>query len=40
MTQSSAAGRHHATIRIQKKIDEVIEAHGGWPAAFQAGEAE
>ncbi len=27
------------TIRIMKEIDEVIEAHGGWPAAFQtAGE--
>ena len=22
------------TIRIQKEIDEVIEAHGGGPAAF------
>ena len=22
------------TIRIQKEIDEVIEAHGGWPGAF------
>ncbi len=28
------------TIRIQKEIDEVIEAHGGWPAAFQGGEGE
>ena len=27
------------TIRIQKEIDEVIEAHGGWPAAFQGGES-
>jgi predicted helicase len=23
------------TIRIMKEIDEVIEAHGGWPGAFQ-----
>ncbi len=23
------------TIRIMAKIDEVIEAHGGWPAAFE-----
>ncbi len=26
------------TIRIMKEIDEVIEKHGGWPAAFQTGE--
>ena len=26
------------TIRIRREIDEVIEAHGGWPAAFQAGQ--
>ena len=25
------------TIRIMVKIDEVIEAHGGWPDAFQTG---
>ncbi|HSI72735.1 MAG TPA: type ISP restriction/modification enzyme [Fimbriimonas sp.] len=25
------------TIRIMKEIDEVIEAHGGWPGAFQSG---
>ena len=25
------------TIRIMAEIDEVIEAHGGWPAAFQTG---
>ena len=25
------------TIRIMAKIDEVIEGHGGWPNAFQAG---
>ena len=25
------------TIRIMAEIDEVIEAHGGWPEAFQAG---
>lgn len=24
----------HETIRIMREIDEVIEAHGGWPAAF------
>ena len=23
------------TIRIMAEIDEVIEAHGGWPGAFQ-----
>jgi hypothetical protein len=26
------------TIRIMKEIDEVIEAHGGWPDAFAVGE--
>ena len=26
------------TISIMKEIDEVIEAHGGWPAAFQTTE--
>ena len=25
------------TIRIMAEIDEIIEAHGGWPDAFQAG---
>jgi Type ISP C-terminal specificity domain len=24
------------TIRLMKKIDEVIEKHGGWPGAFRA----
>lgn len=28
------------TILLMKKIDEVIEAHGGWPGAFQTGEAK
>ena len=28
------------TIRIMAEIDEVIEQHGGWPGAFQTGEAE
>jgi predicted helicase len=28
------------TIRLMKKIDEVIEAHGGWPAAFQVEQME
>ena len=28
------------TIRIMKEIDEVIEQHGGWPGAFQTGEAK
>jgi SOS-response transcriptional repressor LexA len=28
------------TIRLMQEIDEVIEQHGGWPGAFQAGEAE
>ena len=23
------------TIRIMAEIDEVIDAHGGWPGAFQ-----
>ena len=27
----------YRTIRIMAKIDEVIEGHGGWPNAFQAG---
>jgi predicted helicase len=27
------------TIRLMKEIDEVIERHGGWPGAFQTGEA-
>ena len=26
------------TIRIQTEVAEVIEAHGGCPAAFQGGE--
>lgn len=26
------------TIRIMKEIDKVIEAHGGWPGAFQTGD--
>jgi len=26
----------HETIRLMAEIDEVIETHGGWPAAFQA----
>lgn len=25
----------HETIRIMREIDEAIESHGGWPAAFQ-----
>lgn len=28
------------TIRIMKEIDDVIEEHGGWPGAFQTGEAK
>jgi SOS-response transcriptional repressor LexA len=28
------------TIRLMKTIDEVIEEHGGWPGAFQTGEAQ
>jgi hypothetical protein len=24
------------TIRLMKKIDEVIDKHGGWPGAFQS----
>jgi len=27
------------TIRIMEEIDDVIEAHGGWPRAFQSGDA-
>ena len=27
----------HETIRLMREIDEVIEAHGGWPGAFQTG---
>ena len=26
------------TIRIMAEIDEVIEAHGGWPGAFQVAD--
>ncbi len=26
------------TIRLMKKIDEVIDEHGGWPGAFMTGE--
>jgi hypothetical protein len=28
------------TIRLMREIDEVIERHGGWPAAFQIGESK
>lgn len=28
------------TISLMKRIDEVIEQHGGWPRAFQTGEAK
>lgn len=28
------------TIRLMKEIDDVIEQHGGWPGAFQTGEAK
>ncbi|MFH1043514.1 MAG: S24 family peptidase [Pseudomonadota bacterium] len=28
------------TIRIMQEINEVIEQHGGWPGAFQTGEAK
>lgn len=28
------------TIRLMKEIDAVIEQHGGWPGAFQTGEAK
>ena len=28
------------TIRLMEEIDEVIEQHGGWPGAFQTGEAK
>jgi hypothetical protein len=27
------------TIRLMKEIDDVIEKHGGWPGAFQTGQA-
>ncbi len=26
------------TIRLMGEIDEVIDAHGGWPGAFQTGQ--
>lgn len=29
----------HETIRLMREIDEVIDAHGGWPGAFQAADA-
>ena len=28
------------TLCIMAEIDEVIQAHGGWPGAFQTGDAE
>ena len=28
------------TIRLMKEIDKVIERHGGWPGAFQTGDAK
>jgi len=28
----------HETIRLMAEIDKVIDAHGGWPDAFKAGE--
>ena len=28
------------TIRIMAEIDEVIEAHGGWPGAFEVAGGE
>ncbi|MGH6927619.1 MAG: type ISP restriction/modification enzyme, partial [Dongiaceae bacterium] len=28
------------TIRLMQEIDEVIERHGGWPKAFQTGDAK
>lgn len=28
------------TIRLMAEIDQVIEAHGGWPGAFQSANAE
>jgi len=30
----------HETIRLMKEIDEVIDAHGGWPGAFQTADAK
>ncbi len=30
----------HETIRLMREIDEVIDAHGGWPGAFQGAEAK
>lgn len=30
----------HETIRLMKEIDEVIDAHGGWPDAFQTADAK
>jgi hypothetical protein len=27
------------TLRLMKEIDEIIEAHGGWPGAFQSAES-
>jgi len=28
------------TIRLMKEIDEVIDAHGGWPGAFRGAPLE
>jgi len=30
----------HETIRLMREIDDVIEAHGGWPGAFQSADAK
>lgn len=28
------------TIRLMAEIDDVIEAHGGWPGAFQSSSSQ
>ncbi len=30
----------NGTIRLMQEIDVLIEQHGGWPGAFQTGEAQ
>ena len=37
--QSECRQQAPTAIRIMAEIDEVIEAHGGWPGAFQTGDA-
>jgi hypothetical protein len=35
MINNKAVSKTSESIKIVKKIDEVIDAHGGWPGAFK-----